>query len=245
MKSRVYGSITAVLFLLAEFNICGQKLVYPESQPLNQWFQRFAVFDGKGGSCVTSVLADSRGFIWFGKENGLFRFDGSDYLSFLSADNDSSLYGTVVLSIFEDPDGIIWAGTYSALNRIDVRTGKVRHFFPDKACLPGDNNSITGIHSDRNGNLWLLTKKDVYVFNRITEKFTAYNLDSLAWNTAQQNIYLERERFCHDSEGRIWVATNNGLYKLENGLWGKAWPSAGKKNGKGNYHVYCVEEDRA
>ncbi|MBN2633009.1 MAG: response regulator, partial [Bacteroidales bacterium] len=245
MKKRVHISITVVLFLIAEFNICSQKLLYPEKQPLNQWFQRFSVFDEMGSSCVTSVLADSRGFIWFGKESGLYRFDGSGYLSYVSAANDSSLYGTVVLSIFEDTDGIIWAGTYSALNRIDVRTGKVRHYLPDTTDPSGDNNSITGIHADRNGNLWLLTKKDVFAFNRTTEKFTAYTLDSIAWNTAQQKVYLEKDRFCHDTRGRIWVATNNGLYKLENGLWEKAWPSAGKKTGKANYHVYCVEEDRA
>ncbi|MCU0455569.1 MAG: hypothetical protein MUE74_04630, partial [Bacteroidales bacterium] len=74
-----------------------------------------------------SVLSDSKGFIWFGKENGLYRFDGRKYLLFPVGGSDSSVYGHTIACIHEDNEGYIWAGTYTALNRLDLRTGKIKH----------------------------------------------------------------------------------------------------------------------
>lgn len=244
MKKRVFFSFISIIFLFTDLSSYSQKLLYPEKQWPLQWFQRFVVFEGKAGSCITSILEDRKGFIWIGKESSLYRFDGSGYLSFPAGNNDTSLYGAVVLSIYEDSDGIIWAGTYSALNRVDIKTGKVKHFFPDTSDLSSDNNSIVSIHEDQTGKLWLQTKKDLFTFNRKTEIFTVYHVDSLAWNSSQENVNLVSERFCQDSRGRIWAGTNNGLYCLEGEVWKKVWPE-GENSGKpGGNHIYCVEEDK-
>lgn len=245
MKRGFVFHVACILFTLTGVSSFSQKVLVPEKISVDRWFQTFRIDDGIGGLTVRSVLSDSRGFIWFGKETGLYRFDGKGYLLFPIGESDSSLYGHTVSCIHEDSSGFIWAGTCAALNRLDLRTGKVKHFFPDSTDLSGLNNSIVNISEDRNENLWLQTLRNVFSFNRTTGIFSFYPTDSSDWVNEQENVHLEKERFCEDSRGRIWIATNGGLWCLSGSTWEKKWPGSEDVMHKENFHVYCVEGDKS
>ncbi len=59
---------------------------------------------------VYNVFQDSRGFLWFGTDNGVCRFDGRDLDLYHVKDG---LTDPVVFEISEDPDGRIWFRTFS------------------------------------------------------------------------------------------------------------------------------------
>jgi len=50
----------------------------------NQQFGKLTVEDGLSNSFVNCLLQDSFGFIWFGTDDGLNRFDGYDIKAMLS-----------------------------------------------------------------------------------------------------------------------------------------------------------------
>lgn len=88
------GLITS-LFLLCNLFTIGQ-------QP---FYQNFSVEDGLPSATVYDIEQDHNGFIWFGTEAGVARFDG---LSFTTFSKENGLADNEVFDIYEDYKGRIW-----------------------------------------------------------------------------------------------------------------------------------------
>jgi hypothetical protein len=61
--------------------------------------------DGLAGSVVYCIAEDKEGFLWFGTETGLSRFDGTHFHNFSTADG---LPDDEVLHLFADSRGRVW-----------------------------------------------------------------------------------------------------------------------------------------
>ena len=108
------------------------------------------VNDGLTQGSVYSMLKDSRGFLWFGTQDGLNRYDGHHFRTFQPAARPShpgksiptqpgNIRGVIILGIIEDPDGNLWIGTEEGLNRYDRRRDRFDYFLasvPNHASLP-------------------------------------------------------------------------------------------------------------
>ena len=223
----------------------GQKILNPEINPPTLRFDNFQLDNGNAEPTTTCVFQDRKGFIWCGTEFGLYRFDGVKYRKFGIGRDDSTLLGYTVLSILEDSDGIMWAGTYKALNRIDIKTGIIRHFIPDSNNKLSPQNTIRLIHEDRRGLIWLLTDRDIFTFNRKDERFMKYQVDSLAWRSGHPAVVNETERFLEDRSGRIWIATDNGLYLFNNEKQrlDKIYPTGTLNLESRGSRILCVVQD--
>jgi len=68
-------------------------------------YTHYDVQEGLAGSTVYCMAQDKDGFIWFGTETGLSRFDGTHFKNFTTADG---LPGNEVLSVYPDSKGRIW-----------------------------------------------------------------------------------------------------------------------------------------
>lgn len=68
----------------------------------------FSTEDGLPSNHIYDVFEDSRGFLWLATEEGVSRFDGTEFENFHTSDG---LTGEVVLSIREDRKGRIWMMT--------------------------------------------------------------------------------------------------------------------------------------
>lgn len=66
----------------------------------------YNVEDGLPSSEVYCVMEDSRGYMWFGTDNGVARYDGYAFRAYEEADG---LENLVIFSIKEGPDGKIYA----------------------------------------------------------------------------------------------------------------------------------------
>ena len=64
---------------------------------------------------------DSQGYLWFGTQDGLNRYDGYHFTIFRpDPDDPSSLNDRIINSIVEDTSGNLWVGTtLGGLNRYD------------------------------------------------------------------------------------------------------------------------------
>ncbi|GAB2548733.1 hypothetical protein GCM10027085_44460 [Spirosoma aerophilum] len=91
--------------------------------------------DGLTQGSVYYMLKDSRGFMWFGTQDGLNRYDGHHFRTFRPSlgKNGVVLPGTIrginVFGIVEDTDGNLWVGTEEGLNRYDRQRDRFDCFF--------------------------------------------------------------------------------------------------------------------
>src|ERR1043165_8704885 len=65
--------------------------------------------DGLAGSTVYSMVQDKEGFLWFGTDIGLSRFDGTHFKNFTRADG---LPDNEIIQLFADSKGRIWISPF-------------------------------------------------------------------------------------------------------------------------------------
>ena len=75
------------------------------SQEVSNAFRIYILKDGLAGNNVYCATQDKEGFIWFGTETGLSRFDGSHFKNYTVADG---LPDNEIINIFTDSKGRIW-----------------------------------------------------------------------------------------------------------------------------------------
>jgi len=86
--------------------------------------QTARLFDSGSGlpnTQINDIFQDSSGLLWVATNNGLYRFDGMNFVGFHhEADNDRSLDSDLVLKVLEDSKGVFWVGTSTGLQIFDT-----------------------------------------------------------------------------------------------------------------------------
>ncbi len=78
-------------------------------------FEHLTVSDGLATNAVNTIVQDTQGFLWFGTDNGLHRYDGYQFTIYRHDSNDPfSLSTDEVTAIHEDRAGVLWIGTSGA-----------------------------------------------------------------------------------------------------------------------------------
>ena len=107
------------IFFFTWFPICAQNLRV----------EHLTTKDGLVSNMVHTMLQDSDGFMWFGTEDGLCRYDGYSFLNFLYVPtNPHSLSNNLILALAEDKYKQLWIGTHKGLNKIDLETYEITRF---------------------------------------------------------------------------------------------------------------------
>lgn len=80
-------------------------------------FRHYKAEDGLTFNTVRSIIQDRTGFIWFGTEDGLNRFDGHSFKEFRSSKISTNLIrSNYVSALFENNNGNIWIGTDNGIS---------------------------------------------------------------------------------------------------------------------------------
>ncbi len=180
-------------------------------------FEHISVEHGLAQSTVNCILQDRTGFMWFGTDDGLNRFDGYSFVVYRHDPQDpQSPSHNLITSLHQDSEGAIWIGTYGGgLDRFDPQTGLWRHYphDPDDAQSLSDNK-VRAIYQDRSGILWIATHGGgLDGFDPQTESWHHYEPDP-------QDPFALRDWLIdsvyEDRQGRLWIGTNNeGLARFD------------------------------
>lgn len=116
----------------------------------------FTTRDGLSSNHVTSVIQDSRDFLWIGTDNGLNRFDGYSFAVYHIDDfAPEALPDCGVRCLYEDSRGYIWIGLSDGhLVRYDCRDEHFSVFLGCKLSEIG-KGEVSGIIEDSDGQLWI------------------------------------------------------------------------------------------
>ena len=204
--------------------------------------------DGLPEGTVRSVLQDSRGFMWFGTEDGLVRYDGQHLVRYgYSPGATRGLPGNFICQIVEGPHDNLWIaiknGGVARWSRSRNDFTVYRHEPHDPSSLASDEVRTLAI--DAQGRVWIgTTDAGLDVLDprsgRIEHlRHDAQNPASLASNHVTTLMF--------DRAGDLWVGTDQGLDELRAGRrsFRHFRPAAGDPHTLSGSYVEQVLEDRS
>ncbi len=155
--------LLSTLFLLGNLPGHAQNFHFTvNTSPL--YFDKPDALQKAGVSEVHCIYKDSRGFMWFGTENGLYRFDGTNvlYTHHLNGDT-NSLSNNDIISITEDSDGSLWVGTSGGgviVNAYTLKCTRIKDL---------NHNEIgykMSFYTQDKKTIWAATDDGLYNYNR-------------------------------------------------------------------------------
>jgi signal transduction histidine kinase/class 3 adenylate cyclase/ligand-binding sensor domain-containing protein/ActR/RegA family two-component response regulator len=167
-------------------------------------FHRIDENAGLSSNSVFHICQDKQGFMWFGTENGLNRYDGYGMKTYRSnPDDPGSLTHEQINALKKDKYDNLWIGfqTPGIFNRYDPESDRF-----EKYAL-----SAQSLVADSNGNLWIGNPEN-------SEGFCVLNIkDSIV------------TRYDHDPENPLSLASNS-VSSMYIDYSGRVWIGAGALN---------------
>lgn len=186
-------------------------------------FQHITTVDGLSHNEVRKIVKDNQGFLWFGTQNGLNRYDGYRFKVFKNVPNDSSsIIGDKIYSLAVSKDKL-WIGTITGLSIINTVTLDV---------IPTPNihniigtNGVLQLFYDGSNKVWVTTEDENFIIDaeslEVERILKGYRIASVAKSI----------------DNNYWVGTNKGLLRLE-----KNSNSIIKNYKIGSFDVYSLDE---
>lgn len=220
----VEGATTRKIFVDQEGNLWLGRVGDGLFRLLNRRVQTLAKENGFRNVAVNSIAEDRDGGVWLATNQGLFRWTNGE-TALIPAENQTGewLRGALLF----DRGGTLWNGTSEGLQ--SIRDGKFtlhKEISWDKAA------SGNSLFEDGKKNLWYGCQGcGVFVFD---------GKNVIARYTKENGLVGSTVNFIHESaDGAIWLATRNGISRLQDGKFTN-YTSA---DGLSNEYVRDIHED--
>lgn len=161
---------------------------------------------------INSILSDSKGDVWIGSENGLFRYTPSTKAirKYVHNNNPTSISGNNVNQVFEDNFGTIWIALWGdGLCRFD----RQNETFTQMPRL-GKKNTPYCIIQDKDNALWVGTWMDGLFQIKFSgtskiPQYTQYRTDRNKPQSISDNFIFSIIQ--DDVTGSIWIMSQMGV----------------------------------
>ncbi len=175
-------------------------------------FETFGLTEGLSQENVRAIHQDSEGFMWFGTQEGLNRFDGYQFKVFSnSLTSPNSMSSSYVYSIAETSDGLIWLGTDKGVNVFDKSTQSFKSYRSKDGGAENSLSVIKVVYVDSFDTVWGGTEDGLVRYNRANDRFETVHLDP-----AFDNSSLMIDSITEDISNGLWIAvTYQGLYRYD------------------------------
>jgi signal transduction histidine kinase/ligand-binding sensor domain-containing protein/DNA-binding response OmpR family regulator len=181
-------SFMLLLFLVAEpyLSLC---------QKPDLRFKRISVLEGLSHSFVKTITQDHQGFMWFGTQDGLNKYDGYSITVYKHIPEDKTSIGNSdVLRLLEDKDKHLWIVTNSS---VDLYERDKDTFLPCK----GVPKFIDHVYEDSKQNIYVAAIDRIYLLDKEAREFKLWK--SIPDSTRISSMHIDKEQ-------NLWVAAFSG-----------------------------------
>lgn len=154
--------------------------------------------NGLPQNSVDAVTQTRDGYIWFGTQEGIGRYDGFRISVFDTASH-RELKDNFIETLAPARDGSLWVGTRSTLAQL--KNGQFQTLFTAQS-------PISSIHEAQDGRVWVGSLDGLYaVQGTVIRRFTTS--DGLPSNSIGKIV--------ETTDGTLWIGTQKGLASLQGG----------------------------
>ncbi len=230
-------TVTLAFFLIATIEGVAKEPIQSQYTIRN-----LTIEDGLSNSKVNVIYQDYLGYMWFGTNDGLNKYDGYKIKVYKNIPGDStSLYGKMVKGLYEDSRKNLYIGS----NVLQVYNREKDNFDYIKLIDKFEiSRMIRCLAGDRQGNIWIGTNNQgLFSYNPETGKISHYmrepgNPNSLS-NNEVKTLYI-------DNKGYIWIGTGNGLniYNNETNSFRRFYSKPDDKKTISQNNIEKIYEDK-
>jgi len=162
-------------------------------------------------SRVGQIAQDDQGFMWFGTQYGLNRFDGHGRIMFApDARATNRLSGVFVYAMLKDRSGRLWIASDQGLDILDPRSGEFERIaYAGKAKVSA---VIQAIYEDRAGTFWLSTTAGLYGLDSNGKTLVHFRHDA----EDPASLGSSDVKFAKEArDGMLWVTNGAGLEAID------------------------------
>ena len=188
------------------------------------YFNTISIENGLPEGFVVNSFQDRLGYLWFGTQNGLVRYDGYKTESYSMPDDEGKpIYTASIMNLFEDKRGTLWAGVmdngyfkYDRQKNVFVKAKIINAPLYNTPLINGSkflydkkNDLGWGIIFDHKTNDWVVRVWDLA--HGTVESFSSVNKGKhlIAPGRNSGDIMI-------DSSGNTWLATDSLLSIYDN-----------------------------
>ncbi|SFD14633.1 sensor histidine kinase [Pseudoalteromonas denitrificans] len=177
-------------------------LAEPVFTDVNQPMINYTPESGLSQLTVTAIIQDDLGFMWFGTQTGLNRFDSYEFTQFKAQSlKKNQLAGNFIRAMCRIHN-FLWIGTSTGLSSYNVNTGEFRSYFKDfNDVIPSDN--ITSLSCFKSSVLIGTEANGLWSLNITNDKATVIE------ETANMRISSIQQTLHH-----IYFGAEKGLFSL-------------------------------
>lgn len=170
-------------------------------------FHQLNLNHGLSENTVRCILEDQKGFMWFGTQHGLNKYDGYKFKTYLHNPSDTfSISNNSNKFLFKDSKGNLWCITRDGLNLYDPIADRFYNYrSPLHKGLHPIRGDIEAMAEDANGTLWIAGGSEgLFKLQSLTEISEKYHFNSNDLSA----IFISIKP---DKNGLLYVGTRDGL----------------------------------
>ena len=179
------------------------------SQSLTYNFSHITPGIGLSDGNVVDIVQDQYGFLWFATENGLNRFDGIDFKTFLKEPgNINSLLDNFLTKLLLDNDNNIWICSNYGVNKYNIQTNTFTHFL-----FPENERDANSILFDKNNRIWIATNTSLMWIDSVNLNCNYFDLEFYIGEMTKE---IEISTFLIDEAGVLLIGTRkHGIISID------------------------------